>query len=590
MGTPEKLWNITNRPSTRTKLDLLDKIVGVWMMIWNKQSWAEKEWYIFDLFAGRGMYYDGNERVEGSPLVFLRKIAEKKPYLDPDVRIRLYLIEKDRVNYSHLEQTVGDFIHKNGLINIVTIHPFNADCNEVISEILPFIDSAKKPLFMLIDPTGLQIKKSTIESIVRLKNPKDILLNFIMEGVKRTSGIARKESRGEGVSKRELKTIQTLKEFVGHDVDVISKRWIEILESYVEVFTSRGMKIVGYDVKYPNREDVLYYLLFAVRKTEVADVVADIYVKQKTKESGSTLFNDKEFYIDSILRIAPTVHKIQRKSLLYQSKVEYGSWTINHVTGCTHGCAFPCYAMMMAKRFGWVKDEADWRIPRIAENALDILEAEILKYRPSLDFVHLCFMTDPFMYDFPKRRLIPEIKQLTLKIIERLNREGIKVTTLTKGVCPKELLDTERFLHANEYGITLVSLNNEFKDRFERYSAPYEDRIESLQRLAEAGLNTWVSMEPYPIPELDPTAKDIERILERIGFVKKIIFGKLNYNKIVPYGGEAVSQWKNNREFYEHMSQRVRVFCEANGITYHIKTGTPGAGGNSRNLFRDNRL
>ena len=38
--------------------------------------------------------------------------------------------------------------------------------------------------------------------------------------------------------------------------------------------------------------------------------------------------------------------------MLYKTGVEYGDYTINHVQGCAHGCKFPCYAMMMAKRFG----------------------------------------------------------------------------------------------------------------------------------------------------------------------------------------------------------------------------------------------
>ena len=43
---------------------------------------------------------------------------------------------------------------------------------------------------------------------------------------------------------------------------------------------------------------------------------------------------------------------IQRKTMLYQTGVEYGDYTMNFVQGCSHGCKFPCYAFMMKKRFG----------------------------------------------------------------------------------------------------------------------------------------------------------------------------------------------------------------------------------------------
>jgi len=277
---------------------------------------------------------------------------------------------------------------------------------------------------------------------------------------------------------------------------------------------------------------------------------------------------------------------IKRKSLLYETKVEYGNWTINHIVGCRHGCKFPCYAMMMAKKFGWIKDYEDWRKPRIVENALELLEKEIAKFKDRIDFVHLCFMSDPFMYDCEKKHLVPQVKELTLKIIEKLNSEGIKVTILTKGLYPKEILDKKRFLQNNEYGITLVSLDKDFKKRFEPFSASYKVRIESLRKLAENGLNTWVSMEPYPTPELDETAANIEKILKNISFANKIIFGKFNYRKIVPTK-KTLAVWKNNIEFYEEMVKKVISFCEKNAIKYHIKFGTPLSKNITTNIFKE---
>jgi len=278
------------------------------------------------------------------------------------------------------------------------------------------------------------------------------------------------------------------------------------------------------------------------------------------------------------LSLVSKVLHIKRKTLLYQTKVEYGDWTINHVVGCAHGCRFPCYAMMMAKRFGWVEDYEDWRKPRVVDNALEILEREIPKYRDKIEFVHLSFMTDPFMYDIDTDSLMPEIKDLTLKVISFLNRNGIKVTTLTKGLYPGEILEMD-FSHDNEYGITLVSLSDKFKQRFEPYSAPYEKRIESLYRLYEAGLKTWVSIEPYPTPNLDKSSTDIEALLERVAFVDKIIFGKVNYNTQSRY-------FKNSEEFYEKTAEKVIEFCNAHNIKYHIKFGTPYSAEKTKSIFR----
>jgi len=65
-----------------------------------------------------------------------------------------------------------------------------------------------------------------------------------------------------------------------------------------------------------------------------------------------------------------TLKKIKRKTLLYKSGVEYADYGLNHVEGCSHGCRYPCYAMMLKKRTGQVKTYDEWIQPKIVGNAL----------------------------------------------------------------------------------------------------------------------------------------------------------------------------------------------------------------------------
>ncbi|PIW21611.1 MAG: radical SAM protein, partial [Candidatus Aquicultor secundus] len=108
----------------------------------------------------------------------------------------------------------------------------------------------------------------------------------------------------------------------------------------------------------------------------------------------------------------------------------------------------------------------------------------------------MCFTTDPFMYE------IEEINRLTLKILERLNRDKVKAILITKGVCTDQLTDKQLYNEQNEYGISLVSLSEAFREKHEPFSAPYKKRIEALKKLHDAGLKTWVSIEPYPTPNI----------------------------------------------------------------------------------------
>jgi DNA repair photolyase len=248
--------------------------------------------------------------------------------------------------------------------------------------------------------------------------------------------------------------------------------------------------------------------------------------------------------------------KIKRKSMLYKTGVEYGDYTINHALGCTHGCLYPCYAFMMARRFGRVKNYKEWIQPAIVENAISLLEKEIPKYKKDIKSVHLSFTTDPFMKGFP------EITDLTLEIISLLNKHNIKVTALTKSILPEKLMD---FSKRNEYGITLISLNEDFRKQMEPFAADYKDRIKSLKQLHDNGFKTWVSIEPYPTPNI--IEQSYEEILESISFVDRIIFGRLHYNSLV-------SKYKGYQTFYNELSKQTIDFCEANSIDCHIKEKT----------------
>ena len=247
---------------------------------------------------------------------------------------------------------------------------------------------------------------------------------------------------------------------------------------------------------------------------------------------------------------------ITRNTLLYKTGVEYGDYTMNHAQGCSHGCKYPCYAFMMKKRFGQVTSYHDWCKPKIVSNTLELLDREIPRLKSKIQSVQLCFTTDPFMYG------VEEIFALSLAAIKKLNDAGIKCTVLTKGILPAELADLSK---ANEYGITLISLDENYRARMEPHAAPYAERLAALKRLHDKGCKTWISMEPYPTPNL--IEQDLSEILSAVNFADKIIFGRTNYSK-------EVTACANRKDFYNDCAARVKEFCRTNNIACHIKAGT----------------
>jgi DNA repair photolyase len=240
---------------------------------------------------------------------------------------------------------------------------------------------------------------------------------------------------------------------------------------------------------------------------------------------------------------------IERKSLLYKSGL--GFQCINHVLGCSHGCRYPCYAFLMARHHGRVSDYAQWCRPRIVGNALALLNRELAGKRVLPPEVHLCLTTDPFMVGQP------EVGEMSLAIIERLNRSGIPCSLLTKGRLPAELADRRRFPCDNTHGISLVSLDEGFRREWEPGAAPYAERIAALRQLHDAGRRTLVHIEPYPTQSI--TVQDLPEILAEVGFVNHIYFSGWNYNPRVPRDRAAEA-------FYHQQRSTVRSFCARHGI------------------------
>jgi len=164
-----------------------------------------------------------------------------------------------------------------------------------------------------------------------------------------------------------------------------------------------------------------------------------------------------------------------------------------------------------------------------------------MRIRP--ENIHLCLTTDPFMYGYP------EVTELTLRLIEVINSYEISCSILTKGIIPLELADSLRFTQNNTLGISLVSLSEEFRMKWEPGAAPYTSRIGALRELHNLGCTTLVHIEPYPTPNI--IGQDLNKLLMAVDFADEIWFGRWNYNNIV-------KQYPDHKKFYDEQSAIVR--------------------------------
>ena len=96
-------------------------------------------------------------------------------------------------------------------------------------------------------------------------------------------------------------------------------------------------------------------------------------------------------------------------------------------------------------------------------------------------------------------------------------------------------------------------------------AAPLAERLAALKALGDAGCKTWVSMEPYPTPNV--CKQELQPILDAVSFADQIVFGRVHYDK-------RTSAYKDLNAFYRGAAEQVRAYCAENGIDCHIKKGT----------------
>ena len=239
---------------------------------------------------------------------------------------------------------------------------------------------------------------------------------------------------------------------------------------------------------------------------------------------------------------------ILRKSVLYKSNIPSLDYAMNPVLGCAHGCRYPCYAWLMAARFGKVKSFEQWLQPAIVENAIPLLENELKKWRWKIHRVQLCLTTDPFMAGYP------EVQELSYEAIRMINAAGIPCDVLTKGVLPAKLADLDK---RNRYQISLVSIDEEFRKKWEPGAPPFDERIAALRELHEKGAQTGVHMEPYPTPNI--FTQELTEVLQAISFVDSIDLMSWNYSRLT-------AQFPDAGGFYQAMQDQLRDFCAPRGI------------------------
>lgn len=221
---------------------------------------------------------------------------------------------------------------------------------------------------------------------------------------------------------------------------------------------------------------------------------------------------------------------------------EYAKLATNPYRGCGHKCAY-CYVPKVLKI---TREEFDAGANERNE-FMAALRKDAYKYRA-------CGITEQVMLSFTTDPYHPGDNSLTRDVLLTLQEYGLAMCTLTKGG-QRALRDIDLFRPERDaFASTLTSLDDAFSLKWERGAALPQDRISTLKRFHDAGIFTWVSLEPTL--DTESSLAIIERTHEFVDLYK---IGRANYLPMT-----YTTDW----EEYTH---RILELVNRLGVKHYIK-------------------
>lgn len=240
------------------------------------------------------------------------------------------------------------------------------------------------------------------------------------------------------------------------------------------------------------------------------------------------------------------LEKVKNCSIIYQPKgqaLEYSALAANPYSGCGHKCAY-CYVPKVLR----MKDRQGFDTSATPKaNFASKLINDAKKYKDAgiPEQVMLSFTTDPYH---------PFDTALTRQTLGLLRFYKMGFCTLTKGGS-RALRDIDLFRPDRDaFATTLTSLDDEFSKKWESGAALPNDRLETLKAFHNAGIFTWVSLEPT----LDVDAS-LEIISKTHHFVDHYKIGRVNYLPMTK-----TTDWED----YTH---RIIYLCNQLDVSHYIK-------------------
>lgn len=190
------------------------------------------------------------------------------------------------------------------------------------------------------------------------------------------------------------------------------------------------------------------------------------------------------------------IREIKAKTVLQKSKLPESPYCLNPYVGCTHSCSY-CYARFMRRFTG--HSEPWGSFVDVKVNAPEVLARQLDRRRVNGPVLlgSVCDAYQP----------IEKRYALTRACIQHLVAHEISFSVLTKSSLV--LRDLDILIQAGSavtVGISLSILDETIRRKFEPGASSVQDRLNTIKKLHESGIRTYVFIGPILPMVTDPQA------------------------------------------------------------------------------------
>jgi DNA repair photolyase len=261
------------------------------------------------------------------------------------------------------------------------------------------------------------------------------------------------------------------------------------------------------------------------------------------------------------------IKEIQASSIITKSNLPDADYVINPYVGCVHSCIY-CYARFMKRFTGHTEPWGKFIDVKI--NAPDLIPNKTLKYKGKTIF--LASVTDAY--------LPLEIKyQLTRKILEKLISLQPNLGVQTKSDLVVRDIDLLKQFDNCEVGLTITTLDDNLRKEIEPFASSVQNRIETLQKLKEEGIRSYVFIGP-----ILPFLTDWKEIILKTKHCSDLyMFENLNVRGDI---WNSVKKWLNEKhpelledyekiyfsksDYWNKVEEEIKQFCKEQKVKHRI--------------------